>query len=97
MRRSFAALFDAKNAVGALSPRGALDGSLASPFAVADLAQRHVRLGIVGAGSAGVKEGRTLASLPDSSQEFVPSWPTGQPLSICACAVIIFRGLILGG
>ena len=60
--------------VGALSPRGALDGSLRFLYSqVADLAQKAgVRLGIVGgAGSLRVEEGgRTLASLPDFPEEF---------------------------
>lgn len=68
------AVSDADVVVGALSPRGALDGELRSLYAtVAKLAEEAgVRLGVVGgAGSLLVSEGGpTVASLPDFPEAF---------------------------
>ena len=84
--------------IGALSPRGALDGSLRFLYSqVADLAQKAgVRLGIVGgAGSLRVEEGGDVPLLRSrtSLRNSVPR-PANLPQSskICARAVTIFSG-----
>ena len=84
--------------IGALSPRGDLDGSLRFLYSqVADLAQKAgVRLGIVGgAGSLRVEEGGDVPLLRSrtSLKNSVPR-PANLPQSskICARAAMIFSG-----